>query len=182
MKQDAKIDEFETTLMLNLWAERYNFVIILIVVAIAIYAQFSIYMFIKLLLLSFLTLGIIAFGFVGIAAHIRYYFDFERKRKVLLYSDRMVIIQNRQVVRQLFRNDITEIILHDRLRTSESNFVMTLMDSYYYLEVIDKAKETEILTCLLDISLKKKIAAWFGQKLKHEYQFFPFPKRSAVVR
>ncbi len=127
------------------------------------------------MLLFFLFVGIFFLGFVAIAAHIRYYFHFEKRRKVELHPDRMVIAVNDQVVEQIFKKDIVNITLYDKRHIDTGNPFPTLLDSFYYLGVTGKNQERIVLTCLLDIRLKKKITAWYGQELEHTYQFFPFP-------
>ena len=179
MEQSTIIETFETSLIANIWVERYNIMVFLMVSIIAIFVQFSLIIFLEFLLASLLFTGIFMLGFVGIAAHIRYYFHFERNRKVELYTDRMVINLNSDVLEEIFKKDIVKIILCDKLKykleSGGYNLWGTFADPFYYLVVIGKNKENVILTCLLDIKLKKKIAAWYGQELEHKYQFFPFP-------
>jgi len=180
MEQSTIIETFETSLIVNVWVERYNIVFFLITGIIIIYAQLSLEIFFEALLGIFLFTGIVFMGFVGIAAHVKYYFNFERNRKVELYTDRMDISVNGEVSEQIFKNDIVNIILYDKINSYGSNFYPTYADPYYYLVVIGKNQERIILTCLLDIRLKKKIAAWYDQELEHKYQFFPFPPNAAM--
>jgi hypothetical protein len=114
-------------------------------------------------------------GFVAIAAHVRYYFHYERRRKGELFGDRMIINVNDKVMEQILKNDILKITLYDKRHVDEGNLFPTVLDSFYYLIATCKNQEAVILTCLLDIKLKKKITAWYGQELEHKYQFFPFP-------
>ena len=178
MEQSTIIETFETSLGVNIWVERYSIVVYLITGIIAIYAHLSLVIFFEALLGIFLFTGIVFMGFVGIAAHIRYFFYFERNRKVELYRDRMVISVNGEVAEQIFKNDIVKIILRDKIKSYGYNLWPTSADPFYYLVVLGKNQEKVILTCLLDIGLKKKIAGWYGQELEHKYQFFPFPKLS----
>ncbi|MEO7487276.1 MAG: hypothetical protein ABIU77_09250 [Ferruginibacter sp.] len=176
MEQIKIIETLETSLVVNIWVQRNSLIIYLITGIIAIYAQFNLMMFFELLLGIFLFIGIVFMGFVGIAAHMQYYFQFERNRKVELYSDRIVVIcKNGQVVDQIFKRDIDKIVLYDKIKSYGYNLWPTNADSYYYITVIGKNQEKIILTCLLDISLKKKVASWYGQELQHKYQFFPLP-------
>ncbi len=147
----------------------------MITIIIGIYVHASVYEFFEVLLFSFLFFGIAFLGFVAITAHIRYYFHYELHRKVELFTDKMVIKVKDKVVGQLLKNDIVKITLYDKRHIDEANLFPTLLDSFYYLIVTGKNQERIILTCLLDIRLKKKIAAWYGQELEHVYQLFPFP-------
>jgi hypothetical protein len=103
-----------------------------------------------------------------------YYFHFENGRKVELHPDRMVITVNDQVVEQIFKKDIISITLYDKRHVDTGNLFPTLLDSFYYLVLIGKNQKRIVLTCLLDIRLKRKITAWYGQELEHTYQFFLF--------
>jgi hypothetical protein len=87
----------------------------------------------------------------------------------------MVITVNDKVVEQIFKKDIINITLYDKRHVDTGNLFPVLLDTFYYLVVTGKNQETVVLTCLLDIRLKKKITAWYGQELEHTYQFFPFP-------
>src|SRR5215468_3876961 len=102
MEQSTIIETFETFLGVNIWLERNHIMIFLITGVISIFAQFSLVMFFELLLGIFLFTGIVCMGFAGIAAHIRYYFHFERNRKVELYTDRIEINVNREVLQKIF--------------------------------------------------------------------------------
>jgi hypothetical protein len=184
MEQNGLTQTFKTSLAANIWAERNHILIFLMAVIVAIIAQFTLLQFFELLIGLFLWTGIFFLGFVGIAAHIQYYFHLERSVDVKLYTDRMVIYKHGDVLAEIFKRDIVKIVICDRLRNYgyESdgydhyyNAWSTFADPFYYLLVIDKQQGSIILTCLLDIRLKKKIAAWYGQKLEHKYQFFPFP-------
>jgi hypothetical protein len=175
MEESTIIETFETSLIVNIWMHRNSFIGYLIAGIIAVLVRLSLVQFFELLLGVFLLINVALFGFVGIAAHIEYYFRFERNRKVELYTDRMVIYKNNQVVQEMLKYEITKIILYDKIKSYGYNLWPTLHDSYYYLAVVSKNQERIILTCLLNISLKKKIAAWYGQGLEHKYQFFPFP-------
>jgi hypothetical protein len=175
MEQSTMIETFETSLIVNIWMQRNSFIGYLIAGIIAVLVHLSLVQFFELLLGVFLFTGTVLFGFVGIYAHIIYYFRFEINRKVKLYSDRIVIVKNGQIIQQLLKNEITKIILCDKIKSYGFNLDPTYADSYYYLIVIGKNQERIILTCLLNIRLKKKIAAWYGQELEHKYQFFPFP-------
>ena len=146
--------------------------------AIGIYIHFNLLQIFELMVGSFFMTGIIFLAFVGIAAHLRYYFNFERHRKLELYTDRMVICVNNQVVGQILKNDIIRITLYDKRHVDEGNLFPIQLDSFYYLVVTGKNQERVVLTCLLDIRLKKKITAWYGREPEHIYQFFPFPKQS----
>ena len=172
------IETFKTSLIVNIWMQRNSFIGYLIAGIIAVLVHLSLVQFFELLLGVFLFTGIALFGFVGIYAHILYYFRFEINRKVELYTNRIVICKNDQIVQQMFKNEITKIILCDKIKSYGFNLNPTYADSYYYLIVVGKSQETVILTCLLNISLKKKIAAWYGQELEQKYQFFPFPRSS----
>ena len=143
----------------------------LITCIIAIYAQLSLVIFFESLLGIFLFIGIFFLGFLGIAAHIRYYFHFESNRKVELYKDSMINYLNAKVTEQIFKNDIIKITLCDKINSYGSNFYPTSADPFYYLIVLVKNQEKIILTCLLDIGLKKKIAGWYGKEFEHMYQF-----------
>jgi hypothetical protein len=180
MEQSIIIETLKTSLKVNIWVERNHFLIILMAVIVAIFACFSLIIFFELLGGIFLFAGIFFLGFVGIAAHIRYYFYFERNRKVELYSDRMVIIIDDQMIKEILKKDILKIMLFDKLKYESNsngyNMWPTFLDPFYYLELIGRNQERIVLTCLLDIRLKKKIAAWYGKELEHEYQFFPFPE------
>jgi hypothetical protein len=175
MEQSTKIETLETSLKVNIWMQRSSFIGYLIAGIIAVLVHLSLVQFFELLLGVFLFTGIFLFGFVGISAHIQYYFRFERSRKVELYSDRIVIFKNGQILQQMFKNEINKIILCDKIKSYGFNLNPTYADSYYYLVVLGRNQERIILTCLLNISLKKKIATWYGQELEHKYQFFPFP-------
>ncbi len=178
MGENTVIETFKTSLIVNIWMQRNSFIGYLIAGIIAVLAHFSLIQFFELLLGVFLFIGIALLGFVGIYAHILYYFRFERNRKVELYTDRIVTRKNDQIVQQMFKNEITRIILCDNIRSSGITSWSTYADSYYYLIVIGKNQERIILTCLLNISLKKKIDVWYGQEIEHKYQFFPFPRLS----
>ncbi len=180
MEQSTVIETLETSLLANIWAERLFIISFMIAVIISIYVHFDFFEFFELISGFFLFVGIVFLGFVAIAAHLRYYFHFERRRKVELYADRMVISVNDQVRKQILKNDIIKIILFDKRHVDTGNLFPTLLDSFYYLVVIGKNKERIILTCLLDIRLKKKITAWYGQELEHIYQVFPFPNSEYV--
>jgi hypothetical protein len=181
MEQSTIVETFETSLGVNLRVEINNIVVFFMVVIIAIYFQISLIMFFELLVGSFLFAGTVLMGFVGIAAHVKYYFNFERNRKVDLYTDRMVISMNGEVAEQIFKNDIVKIILYDKINSSGVNFHPTNADPFYYLVVIANNQEMVVLTCLLGKRLKKKIASWYGQELEHKYQFFPFPPKAARI-
>ena len=180
MEQDKEIETFETSLLANMWAER-RFIGLLIVVIIisSIYGHLNSIQFFEEMLGMFFFIGIALLGFVAIAAHVKYYFHFDRNRKVELFTDRMIISLNSQVTEQILKTDIIKITLYDKRHVNEANLFPTVLDSFYYLIVIGKNKERVVLTCLLDIKLKKKIAAWYGHELEHEYQFFPFPQAGA---
>ena len=175
MEQSPIIETFETSLLANVWAEWLFIVYFVVTVFISIYVHFDLFEFFELVLGMFLFAGIVFLGFVAIAAHIRYYFHFERRRKVQLYADKMVISVKDQVTDQILKNDIVKITLYDKRHVDDGNLFPTLLDSFYYLVVVCKNQELIVLTCLLDVRLKKKISAWFGQELEHQYQFFPFP-------
>ena len=184
MEQSKIVNKLETTLLANTWVERNNILVLLMVGIVDIYLKFSLIKLFELLLGIFAFTGIVFMGIVGIAAHIRYYFYFERHRKVALYTDRMVISVNDEALETVLKNDIVKIIIHDKLRNCGYelngydhyyNSYPSFADSFYYLVIIGKNQERVILTCLLDIKLKQKIAAWYGHKLDHKYQFFPFP-------
>jgi len=176
MEQSAKIETLETSLLANFWAERFFIIDLMVPVVIGIYVHFNLLQNFELMVGSFFFVGIVFLGFVAIAAHIRYYFNFERNRKLELYTDRMVICVNNQVVGQILKNDILRITLYDKRHVDVGNLFPTLLDSFYYLVVTGKNQEGVVLTCLLDIRLKKKITAWYGREPEHIYQFFPFPK------
>lgn len=186
MEQNKIVETFETSLIANIWVERNNVIPFLLACIITIAVQFSLIKFFELLLGSFLFTGIIFLGFVGIAAHIQYHFHFEKNRKVHLFADRIIISISSEVFAQLFKKDIVKIILFDKLKSESKsggyNAWPTYLDPFYYLIVIGKNQERIILTCLLDIRLKKKIAAWYGQELEHKYQFFPFPANGERMR
>ncbi len=180
MGQSTIIETLETSLLANILVEWFFIIQFIVATIIGIYTQLNLVEFLELLLGFFLFVGIVFLGFVAIVAHVRYYFHYEQHRKVELYADRMVISVNDQVIEQIFKNDIIKIILYDKRHVDEGNLFPTLLDSFYYLDVIGKNKEKVILTCLLDIKLKKKIAAWYGKELEHNYQLFPFPFFSAL--
>ena len=175
MRQDEIIETFETSIIINIWVQRNSVVTCLITGIITIYAQLGLIAFFEALLGIFLFSGVVMLGFAGIVIHVKYYYHFEKNRRVELYTDRIEISRNGKVVKQVFKDDITGIILCDRLKSGGYNLYPTFADPYYYLDVIDKNKEEVILTCLLDIRLKKKIAAWYGQEPEHKYKFFPYP-------
>jgi hypothetical protein len=176
MEQSAKIETLETSLLANIWAERLLIIALMMAAVIGIYVHLNLLVYFEVMVGSFFLIGIMFLAFVGIAAHLRYYFNFERHRKLELYADRMVISVNNQVVGQILKNDIIRITLYDKRHVDEVNLYPTLFDSFYYLVVTGKNQERVVLTCLLDIRLKKKINAWYGRELEHIYQFFPFPK------
>ena len=175
MEQSKTIETLQTSMLANIWAEGLFIINFIVATSICIYAHFRLTQYFEVMLGFFLLAGLFFLGFVAIAAHIKYYFHFERSRKVELYPDRMVITVNDQVVDHIFKEDIDKIALYERRRQGEANWVVTLLDSFYYLTVIGKNQERIVLTCILDIRLKKKITAWYGQELEHKYQFFPFP-------
>ena len=84
--------------------------------AIGIYVHLTLFQYFELVLGFFLFAGIFFLGFVAIAAHLRYYFHFEKGRKVELLWDRMVITLHDQVVEQIFIKDIIKITLYDQRR------------------------------------------------------------------
>jgi hypothetical protein len=174
MEQGAITDTLKTSLPANIWAERHFIILFFVATAISIYVHGSLIQYVEVMLLSFLFVGIFFLGFVAIAAHLRYYFHFEKGRKAELHWDRMVLTLHDQVVEQIFKKDIIKITLYDQRRDGFNAFP-TLLDGFYYLVVTGKNRERIVLTCLLDIRLKKKVAAWYGEELKHTYQFFPFP-------
>jgi len=175
MEQSITIETLETSLPVNIWAERQFILFFIVGTAISIYAHVTLLQYAEIMGIFFLFVGIFFLGFVAIAAHLRYYFHFEKRRKVELQLDSMVIILNDQVVEQIYKKDIIKITLYDKQRVDGGNLLPTALDSLYYLVVTGKNVESIVLTCLLDIRLKKKIAAWYGEELKHTYQFFPFP-------
>jgi hypothetical protein len=174
MEQSTTIETLETSLPANIWAVRHFIVLFIVATAISIYVHGTLIQYLEIMAVSFLFIGIFFLGFVAIAAHLRYYFHFEKGRKVQLHPDRMVITLNDQVVEQIFKKDITKITLYDKLQ--DGNAFPILLDSFYYLVVTGKNLQRIVLTCLLDIRLKKKITAWYGQEPEHIYQFFPFPE------
>ncbi len=173
-EQGTPTETLKTSLPANIWAERFFIINLIVATAIGIYAHLTLFQYFELVLGFFLFAGIFFLGFVAIAAHLRYYFHFEKGRKVELLWDRMVITSHDQVVEQIFIKDIIKITLYDQRRDGGTAFP-TLLDCFYYLVVTGKNRERIVLTCLLDIRLKKKIAAWYGQEPEHTYQFFPFP-------
>lgn len=176
MQENTVIQTFETSVLVNIWAERLFIIDLMVVVIIGVYGHFNLNMIFELLLLSSIFIGVVFLGFIAIGAHVKYYFKFERHRKVELYADRIIIYVNNQVKEEILKSDITRIILYDKRHTTTGNVFPTLLDSFYYLIIMGKNQDKVILTCLLDIGLKKKITAWYGQELEHTYQFFPFPK------
>jgi hypothetical protein len=175
MEQSTEFETLEPSLLVNIWAERLFIIFFIVATIIGIYVHGSLFQYFEVLLVFFLFVGIVFLGFVAMAAHVRYYFHFEKRRKVELQLDSMVIILNDQVVEQIYKKDIIKITLYDKQRADGGNLLPTALDSLYYLVVTGKNVESIVLTCLLDIRLKKKIAAWYGEELKHTYQFFPFP-------
>jgi hypothetical protein len=175
MEQSTMIETLQTSLLVNIWAERLFIIYFIVGTTISIYVHGTLFQYFEVMFFLFLFVGIFFLGFVAIAAHLRYYFHFEKRRKVELHPDLMVITVNDQVVEQIFKKDIINITLYDKRHVDTGNLFPTLLDSFYYLGVTGKNKERIVLTCLLDIRLKKKITAWYGQELKHIYQFFPFP-------
>ena len=178
MEESTKRTSLETSLIVNIWMQRNDFIGYLMAIIVAVFVHLSFLQFFELLLGVFLFTGIALFGFVGLYAHILYYFRFEVNRKVELYTDRILTYKNAQKVQEMSKNEITKIILCDKLKSEGFNLWPSNADSYYYLIVIGKNKEQIILTCLLDIRLKKKIATWYGREFEHQYQFFPFPRSS----
>jgi hypothetical protein len=175
MEQSTIIETLETSLLVNIWAERLFIIFFIVATAISIYVHGTLFQYFEVMSIFFLFVGIFFLGFVAIAAHLRYYFHFERRRKVELHPDLMVITVNDKVVEQIFKKDIINITLYDKRHVDTGNLFPVLLDTFYYLVVTGKNQETVVLTCLLDIRLKKKITAWYGQELEHTYQFFPFP-------
>jgi hypothetical protein len=121
MEQGTIIETFETSLIANIWMERYHIMDIVLTGFFVIYAQLSLVIFFEALLGLFLFTGIVCMGFVAIAAHIRYYFHFERNRKVELYTDKMVINVNTDVSEEIFKKDIVAIILCDKLKSQSKS-------------------------------------------------------------
>jgi hypothetical protein len=175
MEQSTIIETLETSLLVNIWAERLFIIFFIVATIISIYVHVTLFQYFEVMLLFFLFVGIFFLGFVAIAAHVRYYFHFEKRRKVELHPDRIVIALNDQVLEQIFKKDIINITLYDKRHVDTGNLFPTLLDSFYYLDVTGKNQEKIVLTCLLDAQLKKKITAWYGQEFEHTYQFFPFP-------
>jgi hypothetical protein len=175
MEQSTIIETLQTSLLVNIWAERRFIVLFIVAIIISIYVHLDSFQFLEEILGMFFFIGIVFLGFVAIAAHVKYYFHYERGRKVELHPDLMVITVNDKVVEQIFKKDISNITLYDKRHIDTGNFFPVVLDSFYYLVLIGKNQERVILTCLLDIRLKKKITAWYGQELEHTYQFFPFP-------
>jgi hypothetical protein len=175
MEQSTEFETLEPSLLVNIWAERLFIIFFIVATIIGIYVHGSLFQYFEVLLVFFLFVGIVFLGFVAMAAHVRYYFHFEKRRKVELHPDRMVIIVNNQVVEQILKRDIIKITLYDKRHVDVGNLFPTLLDTFYYLDITGKNQERIVLTCLLDIRLKKKITAWYGQELEHTYQFFPFP-------
>ena len=174
MEQSIKIETFSVSFRNHLWAEQGSIMLVTLVGVIAIYAQFSVKLFFELLLGGFIFTGIVLMNFVAIALHIYYYFSIDRNKKVEMYTDRMVIYKDGKFVEQILKNDIERIILLDKIHP-EGNFRFWNSDIFYYLTIIGKNRERIVLTCLLNIKLKKKMAAWYGKEIEHKYQFFPFP-------
>ena len=174
-EQSSKIETFNVSFKNHLLAEKNSIMVCILISILAIYLHLSLKMFLIGLVGGFIFTGIALMNFVGIALHIHYYFHFERNRKVELYTDRMVISINGNVEEQILKTEIAKIILHDKILLDGNAWPM-LYDNYYYLTVICKNRERIVLTYLLNIKLKKKMAAWYGKELEHKYQFFPFPK------
>jgi hypothetical protein len=174
MEQGAITDTLKTSLPANIWVERQFILFFIVGTAISIYVHGTLFQYVEVMSIFFLFVGIFFLGFVAIAAHLRYYFHFEKGRKVELHWDRMVITLHDQVVEQIYKKDIIKITLYDQRRDGGTAFP-TFLDGFYYLVVTGENRERIVLTCLLDIRLKKKVAAWYGEELKHTYQFFPFP-------
>ena len=175
MEQEISVETFETSLALHIWVERGWIVVLLLTGIISIITHLGIKIFFEVLLGIFLFVGVVALGFVGIVAHIKYYFNIEKNRTVELYADRIVISLKGQIVENIPKNDIIEIELCDRFRVGNFNPSHSLLDNFYYLTVISMNQDSVILTCLLDIKLKKKIASWYGHEFQHKYKFLPFP-------
>src|ERR1700745_2079988 len=116
MEQNTAVETLETSLRVNIWAERNHIVVPLLAGVIVIYAKLSLVNFFEVLVGAYLFTGIFFLGFVGIIAHVKYYFNFERNRKVELYTDRMVISVNGELIEQIFKDDIVKIILCDKLQ------------------------------------------------------------------
>ena len=121
MQQNTVIQTFETSVLANIWVERFFILDLIMVVIIGVYAHFTLNMFFELLLLSFLFIGVVFLGFIAIAAHVKYYFKFERHRKVELYADRILIYVNNQEKEEILKSDITRIILFDKRNTTSGN-------------------------------------------------------------
>src|ERR1700743_3869364 len=136
MEQREIIETLETSMLANIWAEGFFIINISVATSICIYAHVSLLQYFEIMLGFFAFVGIFFLGFLAIAAHIRYYFHFERRRKVELYADRMVITVNDQVVEQIFKKDIGKITLYEKRRQDEANWAPTLLDSFSYLTVL----------------------------------------------
>jgi hypothetical protein len=175
MEQSTIIETLKTSFLANVWVERRFIIYFILATIISLYAHGTLSQYLQVLLYFFLFVGFVFLGFVAILAHIKYFFGYERRREVELYEDKIVIKVNHQVTEQIFKNDIIKITLYDKRHIDQGNFYPTLVDSFYYLIVIDKNQKSVILTCLLDMKLKKKITAWYGKELEHIYQLFPFP-------
>src|ERR1700685_1969885 len=135
MEQSTIIESLQTSLLVNIWAERLFIISFIVATTISIYVHGTLFQYFEVMLLFFLFAGIFFLGFVAIAAHVRYYFHFEKRRKVELHPDRMVITVNDQVVEQMFKKDIIKITLYDKRRADTGNLFPTLLDSFYYLGV-----------------------------------------------
>jgi len=177
------VKKFETSLKIHLWLERWNFLVILFAIVIGMYEKFTISKMLELAIGGLLFTGIVLLGFIAIALHVQYYFYLERNRKVELLTDRLIITNSDQTVIELSINDVAKITIFDRLRTfgyksdgydSYHNLYPSFADSFYYLILVSKNNETVVLTSLLDITLKKKIALWYKKGIEHKYQFLPF--------
>src|SRR5690349_16982608 len=107
-------ETLKTSLLSNIWAERWFIIFFMVATIIGIYLHLTLFQFFELLLFFFLFVGIVFLGFVAIVAHMRYYFHYERRRKVELYADRMVITVNDKLKEQIFKNDIVKITLYDK--------------------------------------------------------------------
>src|ERR1700743_218942 len=138
MEQSTIIETLQTSLLVNIWAERLFIINFVVATAISIYVHGSIFEYLEVMLGFLLIVGIVFLGFVAIAVHIKYYFYFEKCRKVELYSDLMIITVNDRAVGQIFKKDIIRITLCDKRHVDTGNLFPTLLDTFYYLVVTGK--------------------------------------------
>lgn len=169
------VASWATSTWTNIWLQRGYFVGFAISAIVGCLAHFSWIMLVKLILGYFLFSSFALFGIVAIFVHVKYYFQFERGRSVEVYSDKMTLFKNCEVVEEIQRAEVLKIILCDKLKSDGYNLWPTYADSFYYLVIIRSNHQRLVLTCLLDLKLKETMKAWLGHEFQHKYQFIPLP-------